>query len=270
MTVNVAPVDVLPPSPTQEDCFVEVTLDCVAEDGRLCDEIAPPSSKSCTNGPVLELVAFSYQNCACDATANDQGDATSCTDFTEPVQSPVTIECVGIDGEEMSVSPATVLPGGTFSVVPPAGGILPDAIDCIISNDTDNIQQVVINTTGKVSLQLGDKFGALQLESCNDLTCKELLSYSIAIDNIGGVPMDVTVVDFTLNDITASFLDLLENPTIPVDATVAIAQKIVVDICQGEEYCASVHVEADPPNGEMCQADDEFKFAVVPLSTPGK
>ena len=55
--------------------------------------------------------------------------------------------------------------------------------------------------------------------------------------------MDVTVLDFTLNDVTASFLDLLPNPSVPVGETISVEEKIVVDICGGQEYCASILVE---------------------------
>jgi len=234
-------------------------------------DIEEPDTLVCNGGGAIQVVAFSYQNCDCDETANGQGDAAFCEDFSPPVEMPVRVECVGTDGTTMSVSPAIVPPGGIFAVTTDGGGTLPPGIDCSIFVDETNtlLQQVVIDTSGTVDLQLGDKFGALQLESCNDLTCKELLCYSIAIANVGDVPMDVTVIDFTLNDMTASFLDNLEgNPTVPVDETVTVEEKIVVDICQGQEYCASVNVEANPPNGEICQDEDEIKFDVNPVPPP--
>ena len=238
-------------------------------DGRPCVEIEEPDTLVCSDGGPLQVVAFSYQNCVCDETANNQGDATFCLDFSPPVEETVRVTCVS-PGTTVIVSPESVPPGGIFSVTAAGEGPLPLTIDCsIFSSDGTELQQVVIDTSGSVDLQLGDKFGALQLESCDDLTCKELLCYSIAIANVGDVPMDVTVIDFTLNDITASILDLLEgNPTIPVDATVTVEEKIVVDICQGQEYCASVNVEASPPNGEICQDDDELKFDVNPVPPP--
>jgi len=149
----------------------------VTADGRPCNEIESPSTLTCTDGSDIEVLAFSYQNCLCDPTANSQGDAAFCEDSAPLVEDDVTVDCNGVD-----VAPATVPPGGIFSVTVPGGGPFPDTIDCSISGpDGSLLQQNVIVTSGNANLELGDKFGALQLESCNDLTCKELLCYNVAI-----------------------------------------------------------------------------------------
>jgi len=210
-------------------------LDCVTAGGTSCEEIEAPNTLTCTDGPDISVVAFSYQNCLCDATANNQGSAAVCEDSAPLVEGPVSVECIG-----MTVSPTTVPPGGIFSVTAPGGGPLPPTIDCsIIGPDGATLQRNVIDTSSTVSLELGNKFGALQLESCDDITCKELLCYSVDIANVGTVPMIVTVADFTLNDIPASFLDLLENPEVGVGETATIEEKVVVDICGGQ---VSLHV----------------------------
>ena len=81
--------------------------------------------------------------------------------------------------------------------------------------------------------------------------------------------MDITVADFDLN---GNFLSLLEqipiNPLCPGETT-SVETCGDVNICTNEEFCATINVEANPPNGEMCQDDDEYKFTPPPiLGTP--
>ena len=82
--------------------------------------------------------------------------------------------------------------------------------------------------------------------------------------------MDITTMDFTLNDVTVSFLDLLnDNVTVPVSQTKSVEEMIVMDVCDGQSFIATIEVEAEPlSDGDQCQAEDEFQFAVTPVSSP--
>jgi len=81
--------------------------------------------------------------------------------------------------------------------------------------------------------------------------------------------MDITLLDFTLDGSTASFLDLLNGDfTVPVGQVRSVEEKIVVDICGGQAYSASINVEANPPNGDICQAADQDTFSVTPVPPP--
>ena len=169
-----------PPIPAVESCSVDVDLECVVTaDGRDCETIESPSTKTCTaNDPAaLQVLAFSYQNNVCDPGSNSQGDAATCVDSAPLVEDDVTVECVGL-----TVDPSTVPPGGIFSVTASGGGPLPDVMDCsIIGPDGVVLQQNTLDVSGNSVLELEDGFGALQLEACNDITCKELVTYRITV-----------------------------------------------------------------------------------------
>ena len=98
--------------------------------------------------------------------------------------------------------------------------------------------------------------------------CIETICYTVTIDNTGDVCMDITVADFDLN---GNFLSLLEqiptNPLCPGEST-TVTTCGDVDICSGGEFCATINVEANPPNGEICQDDDEYKFTLPPVTPP--
>lgn len=245
-------------------------LSCTTPDGRECFEIVAPSTLTCSDGSDIEQVTLSYQNCMCDPTTNGQGDAASCEDIGDIVEATVTVSCVDGDGaQEMIVEPTEVVPAGSFTVTNAGGGGLPDKIDCtIFGPDGESIQRNVIDTSGDVQLELGDKFGALQLESCNDIACRELLCYNIEIENVGDVPMNVTVVDFTFTGQTFSLLgDVETNPLNPTEFT-SLVQKFNVNICGGQEYTASINVEAEPPSGDSCQDEDNIAIDVFPPLPP--
>jgi len=248
-------------------CDVEVEVACSTDDGRDCSEITSPSTLTCSGGSDIEQVALSYQNCLCDQSTNEQGDAATCQDLGELVPETVTIECVDGDGDAtLVVEPAEVVPAGVFTVS--SDGSLPDKIECtVIGPDGSPLQRNVIDTSGDVSLQLGDKFGALQLESCNDITCFETLTYDITASNVGGVPMTITVVDFSFNDQVLSLLDRVETNPLEPDEMTSLQEKLGVRVCEAEEYTVSILVEADPPNGEMCQDQEDLFLSVEPVGT---
>ena len=82
--------------------------------------------------------------------------------------------------------------------------------------------------------------------------------------------MDITTMDFTLNDVTVSFLDLLnDNVTVPVSQTKSVEEMIVMDVCDGQSFIATIEVEAEPlSDGDQCQAEDTFQFAVTAVPSP--
>jgi len=79
--------------------------------------------------------------------------------------------------------------------------------------------------------------------------------------------MVITLVDFTFQDDVTSLLPVSPNPLAPGE-TIELTPKVDVDICTGEEFCANINVEANPPNGEMCQDDEDYKFTGMFYVTP--
>ena len=264
----------IPPTrpPTGVECDVDVEIDCKLPDGRPCESLEPPPNNQCAVGALTDTVQFSFQDCTCGPTANNQGSEASCDDAAPiPFTEPVTVSCTDeASGSIMNVRPTTVNPGEVFTVTSPGGGILPDKIECTIENDNGRILQTnVIDTSNDVSLQLKDKFGALQLEACDDFTCIETVCYDIDISNVGTNNMDITVIDFDFNGEVFNLLPQVEvNPLAPGQTT-SIEVKRDVDICQAIEYCAEVVIEADPPSNMMCLDDDDYKFNIGTLPPSG-
>jgi hypothetical protein len=278
-----APVPPETASPTKEPqvaCEILVDIVCQTQDGVECADIVPPPL-ICSTGEGIEYVTFLYQPSECPGK-NFQGDEAFCEDMAplEP-QASVEVLCKNFaSGDDLAVEPPTVQPGSTFTVSAPMGPML-DKIDCIIQNeDGVKIQQVVIDASGTVNLQLKDQFGSFILVSCapdgEAQSCLETLCYKIQLDNIGTVLMEVTVADFTLNGETESFLDLFPDTSIDVGQSENVEVKKEVDICSGNTYTVEIDVEASPPNGPFCKDTDIYEFtpplpdtlAPVPPVTP--
>ena len=262
-------------------CDVNVTLDCQTLDGQGCAGIGPPYTPSCIDGSGggILVLEFSYQNeTQCNPTSNTQGSNAICIDNNAPlVAEPVDVRCSPYTpyGDlcvcctrkyELTVAPKEVYPGDILKVTNPDGGQLPQRIECIISSAGNEIQTNVIDTSGTVGLNLGDKFGSLQVETCDDLTCLAIVRYIVQISNVGGDPMFITNMDLTTPNVAGNLTDLLQQDSLsPGDATF-VERRVEINTCFGLEFSSQVNVEANLTNGEMlCQDSDEFTFEVAPL-----
>lgn len=250
------PPETLPPV---EECLVDVELECTLSDGRSCDTIQPPSSGECAVGSDIRTLALRFLGTPCDSGANSQGEATTCEDLGPvDISAEATIACQGSEGESLEVDPAFVFVGDTFTVTGSEGEVLPGTIGCAIFDaDGNELQRIVLDSSGEVQLNLNDAFGSFLLEGCDrdgeDITCVETLNYEVVLENIGTSDMTVTVVDFTFNDQTASFLEDLEvNPLEPGQST-TLEVSFDANVCRTTEFIAAVDVEAAPPSGDMCQ-----------------
>jgi hypothetical protein len=165
----------------------------------------------------------------------------------------------------MNVSPMVVSSGDTFTVQNPAGP-LPEILNCSISDGSgDKIQRDVINTSGNVTLQLKDTYGAFQVESCDELSCIETLCYDYIIGNIGSNFMNITKVEVINNGVVFDFLGLVPiNPLAPGDST-AVKEFQDIDVCIEQTFVIELDVEADSPDGDMCAAFDTFTFETNPI-----
>jgi len=222
-------------------------------------------SEKCSDGGPLEVLTFRYTPCECQESDNNQGRDFSCVDFTRIPNEDVSIECVGSDGMSIDVSPSTIAPDETFTVRPSGGGNLPESITCTsFDSSGDAIQEVTINTSGAVNLELKDKFGSLTLESCNDITCIEELCYTYTFDNIGNSEMEINVAERYFNGEVFDLVPFLPvNPLEPGEST-TIEEKTIIDVCEERTYCVDLTAEASPENGEPCFANDTFKFSIEP------
>jgi hypothetical protein len=201
---------------------VETEIKCNTVDGLSCEDIVYPEG-SCSTGAPIDIITFSYQSLECDESQNEQEGIATCEDCGPFDTNPVIIMCLSGGGAQMTVNPSVVQPGDAFTVTNP-NGALPEILNCSISDGSgDKIQRDVINTSGSVQLELGDKFGAFQVESCDELNCFEEIIYEYDISNVGTNFMNITRVEVTTNGVTVSFLDqVLVNPLGPGETTTII------------------------------------------------
>jgi hypothetical protein len=217
----------------------------------------------------MNTVVFSYQNFNCSTQNNDQSTEASCQDMAQlQYSTPKNIKCGGSNGTMILVKPETLNPGQSFIVSTTTGVPLPDKIECRLQNPDGELVQVIrIDVSGSVSLELGDTFGALRLESCDALSCRETVTYVVDIINIGNVSTVITKVDMTLNGNTASFVDQIAiNPLASREST-SLQPKVEINICDGLEYRSSVSVQSSPSAGVLCLDSADY-FIQARVSPP--
>jgi len=259
----------VPPKPTKppvppppKGCDVDVFVDCKTTSGVACDQLEYPSG---TCSEVIDAVTFSYTPATCAESVNSQlGDC--CIDFQPfTAEGVVTVSCVDGSGAPVSVNPANVVPGETTTVTNPAGGALPASITCnIVDSVTGTIQQTCVDTSGTVPLGLKDSFGALTVESCDDLSCSEEICVTYNFDNVGSDEMTITVADRYFNGEQTDLLPFVSVNPLPAGQSTSIEEKTIIDVCAPTEYCIDLEAEADSPDGIVCQDEDSYKFTIGP------
>jgi hypothetical protein len=193
---------------------------------------------------------------------NSQQGIAICRDEAPLIPELVLIQCFTMNGNSLVTEPSLVAPGGAFTVQSSAGP-LPSRIECVIQGPTGPLQRNILDTSGNVPLFLGDNYGALLLERCGDLNCRETFLYDAQIRNVGSVPMLVDLLEFTFNGVKMSLLDSVAAVnTVAVGQSVSAGGPLIeVDVCISLEYSARVSVAADPPDGPLCQDSDDLIIA---------
>jgi hypothetical protein len=260
-----------PPAASPLMCDVDVTIDCVTSEGLPCNALQPPSPV-CSGSDVV-AVTFGYSGNACNPTGNSQGAEAFCEDIGAIDKSvSVTILCrdANVITTGLVVEPPTIPLGGVFTISAPSGN-LPEKVDCIILDSAETqLQQIVIDTSGDVSLNLRDEFGAFTLLACGDSgvggvqSCLETLSYTIDINNVGTVGMEVSIAEFIFDGVTTSFVSDIDTNISPGKSS-TVETRQTIDLCVVAEYCAEIKVVANPPNGNECQDTDQYCFQVSQL-----
>ena len=265
---------VTPPVGTPVPCDIDVAIDCVTSTGLPCNELQPPNPV-CSSGSDITAVSFGYSANACNPAGNSQGPETFCDDFVA-IDASVSVTILCRDANMITtglvVEPPNVPQGGVFTISAPSGGSLPAKVDCIILGPSETqLQQVVVDTSGDVSLNLRDEFGAFTLLACGDdnavggvQSCLASLSYTIDINNVGPVPMEITVAEFIFDGVTTTFVSDIDTNVQPGEAS-TVQTRQTIDLCVSAEYCAEVNIEANPPNGNKCQDTDQYCFQISPL-----
>jgi hypothetical protein len=122
-------------------------------------------------------------------------------------------------------------------------------------------QEVSINTSGDVDLYLKDKFGSLQLQSCDDNDCNKAVTYAYNFKNIGDTPMTITRADRVRDGETLDFLSSVDPKELGVGDSTFVTEKEQIDVCVDSKSTTTMNAEADPPAGTPCF--DSFTYNLI-------
>jgi hypothetical protein len=188
-------------------CNVDVEIECKLPDGTPCVDIESPNGL-CTIGDSIDVIRFRVNPESCDDSQNSQDDISVCTDSNPVPAVGTNVRVTCVDGSNVIYGPNVVAVGDIITVQDPNGGPLPDSITCTITNGNGNTeyQEVSINTSGDVQLELKDTFGALEVEGCDaegvEQNCPTEVEYAYDLCNTGDVDMEVTLFERTRNGVT--------------------------------------------------------------------
>lgn len=247
-------------------CLSTGLIACVTDTGQKCNQVQPAEGNCDTQAPIYSL-EFSYSPGTCGQSSNGQGNSFVCKDFdTFTSNETVSLACAGPDGMKLNVEPALLGPGGSFTVTSSSGSALPSYTNCSISSLSSSqvSQEVTFDTSGKVPLSLGDRFGALAAVSCGNLTCFQNMHFWYYISNVGSSSANVTRVDQYLNSKPTSMMDLLLDKELAPGASTSVENTVSLDTCAASNYIFELIAQAKSQEGS-CLGDD---FYIVTISPP--
>lgn len=258
-------------------CRVDVDITCVNADGTACTDIVSPDG-SCTSGGPVETLTFTYNPASCEEGFPTHSQPNPfCQDLESIPDGPVTLVCsADPEGDTLVVAPSIVSPGDSITITRPDGGPLPAQVYCSINDGANGgatvFQEFSFFTTNGddgAELDAKDQFGSLSLVSCSDgdgiiLDCLQILQYTYTITNVGPNDMDLSQLERTRNNLTASLLDSLSVTNLKPGDVTQVRESEIVDVCEENDFSTFVSVEANPENGLVCFDEDEYFFEINP------
>jgi hypothetical protein len=286
-------------------CNVTVAVDCrvLSYNGgndTACADLRPPITASClasypsSNGTIatattFDVLQFSYDNSMlCNTSRHSQGADADCIDHgpTQRGDAPVQVKCypyipVGpnctcclAEQTELAVSPVIVRTGQLITVShaqTTSDGrrrSLPHKIKCTMSTpavDAVDLQTIIVDVSGRVGLNLGDRFGVLQVQTCGNRTCLEQILYTVELRNVGRDPL--VLVDASIEIVPGAGFDIPLSDPLNADGVTVSQQEVTISTCSGLAYnmWATVQARSTMDAAETCQHGDSLSFAIDPL-----
>ena len=250
---------------------MELDLTCETNDGRDCLSVGPPAESKCATGqPIFNLV-MSYQASTCARDANQQESKSVCED-SAPINPSASVKIVCVDADAptiaMDVEPSVVPPGGIVVITNANVGPLPTTVSCVIANSNTNVvlQAVKFDTSGKVELDLKDRYGALEVEGCDDLQCRENFIYKTIVTNNGLRTAQINELSMKLafEDDPIDLLTRFTPRALPPN-TAKGAEDIrrVVDLCTETDLSSTVSVVAVPQGNNFVGSCQDRKTVTL-------
>ncbi len=251
----------------RNDCSLPLPAACIVdvEKSASPDEIVVGASAPNCNGKV-EALTFRYTGEGCGATTNTQEGKASCSgdaDFEEPVR--IRIREKRKANNVYGDTPGVFL-DGTASATAAAGGKNEFGAETIIeirdAGDTI-IEELEVHTSCSKDLDLGDRFGSLELVSLTstedgEQNLGESVTYSYAVVNVGSEMLtSISVVDDKLGEVPGSPVTNLAPGASVVLTTDALISETTINL---------VVASATAAGGAIC--DDSATATVTEVIPP--
>ena len=251
-------------SPTNA-CVTSVDIVCYTEDYISCDSVVTPQAECASARQTISFTYDGTSTCAASANMNQQGfttDAMNCEDKGSLV-ADVNIACADFTtGRSLFVSPSSISSGEEF-IVTDGNNNLPESIVCTILDGTTEVQRNVIALTGPLNLK--ERFGALQIESCDNQKCMQTAFLNYFVENKGSSPLQLTTVTRGVTGMPEKNLaSEFASKAIAPEARLKTTEIVELDVCSTNSIVATATVEARAVDGPTCQAEDEILFRFNP------
>jgi len=247
-------------SPSVESCEIDVILTCTTDAGVPCKDLHTiPNGNVCAHGQSLFVITLQYEGETCSVRSNQQGDEANCTDLAE-MEDEVKISCSDIDQPNTTTSLGEIVTVG----YPALGFSLPDKLECRIFNVNDTLlQEVVIDTSGSVELNIGDRFGALRVADCSGPFCVPYATYTAVVTNIGASNLIVSNINTVEFDVYVDLADQLPSAVISPGNSVTVQFRGAINACAGTTNELPILVRGEPMNGGGNACEDAFCYTVT-------
>jgi hypothetical protein len=221
---------------------------------------------------------FRYTGARCNSPLGGGGDdVLSCTEsrnFDMPKQATI-IAKDSIGGSEISRATGVQLGKEVTFFGRGVDGCIPDVMDFEIRDDVNLgviLQTMTVNTQCTAGgIQLTDSAGALQFTgyACDggkEENCLESIVLEACAQNIGAIPMKITDLVISFDDIATSPLAGY-SPTVLVGGEECVQETRTINICEPNLHMAEVNVEAMGSFGKNCEITGLIKFEILPPGT---
>ncbi len=225
-----------------------------------CSQLLPPSG-ICSIGEEIVALTFAITSSTCEDSRTSQDQSFECQGVENLPRegTVVVVSCQDSSGQEFYNDTAPV--GASVTIQGPAATGLPDVVTCIIANESpgNQLQSLTFDTSGSVDLLLRDKFGMMELISCDVSgqplqNCNVPVLFSYELENNGALDLNVTSLTRIRDGQNASLIDSIEraNPLSPGDI-VSTTEAEDLDLCVDGAYQTTIIVGASQLAGEFCE-----------------
>eukprot|EP00977_Amphora_coffeiformis_P022392 scaffold10860_cov182-Amphora_coffeaeformis.AAC.9 len=253
------------PSPT-DACITSVSIACYTEDYISCDDVVTPNVVCASATKKISFTYDGVSTCQDSFRFNQQSSAsgnTNCED-NAPLVSNVNVVCADASNTnlELAVSPSSVGPGEKFDVTNGSND-LPSSIICSVFDGVTELQTNLISLTGPLNLK--EKFGSLQIQSCDDQNCLQDATFNYFIKNEGTGPLRLSAVTRGITGLPdKNLIAELSSNVIPADDRLKTTETFEIDVCEMKSIVASANVIAQALDGPGCEGEDLITFQFDP------